>query len=99
MREQPAQVLTSKLRQRLARRHEGVRTTSPLAQRLMQMPAARHDVGQLRPAHEACVIALAPAALLHGAAEQHHGVGRCEPDLRMEGELALAWAKLDLDRA
>src|SRR5689334_16284688 len=62
------------------------------------MPAARHDIGKLRPAHEARDIALPPAALLHGVAEQHHRVGRRKPDLRMESELTLARPKLDLDR-
>ena len=65
----------------------------------MQVPAARHHVGQLRPAHEARVIALPAADLLHRAAEQHHGVGGREADLGLEGELALARPELDLDRA
>src|SRR5438874_13790768 len=62
------------------------------------MPAARHHVGQLWAAHEAREIALPAAALLYGAAKQHHGVGGRKPDLRVEGELALARPELDLDR-
>ena len=65
----------------------------------MQMPAAREHVRQLRPAHEGGVIAVAARDLLHGAAEQHHVVGRLQPLARREGELALARAELDLDRA
>src|SRR5262245_66394170 len=65
----------------------------------MQVPAARHDVGKLWPAHEACKIAPPPAALLHRIAEQHHRVGRRKANLRMEGELTLARPELDLDRA
>src|SRR5262249_47729643 len=65
----------------------------------MQVPAARHDVRKLWPAHEACEIALPPAALFHGIAEQHHRIGRRKANLRMEGELTLARPELDLDRA
>jgi hypothetical protein len=57
------------------------------------------NVLDLRPRHEARVITLPAADLLHRAAEQHHGVGGREPDLRLERELALARAELDLDRA
>ena len=42
---------------------------------------------------------MAPADLLHGAAEQHHGVGGLQAAQRLEGELALARAVLALHRA
>ncbi|MGY3646098.1 hypothetical protein ACVWW2_001389 [Bradyrhizobium sp. LM4.3] len=66
--------------------------------RLVEMPAAREQVRQLRPAHEGGVIAVAVRDLLHGRAEQHHIVGGLQPFLRREGEFALTWPELDLDR-
>src|SRR5215475_3057807 len=63
------------------------------------MPAARQGVGYVRAAHEARQQAVPARDLLGGAAEQHHAVGRCQPHLRVEGEFALAGAKLQLDRA
>ena len=42
---------------------------------------------------------MAAGDLLHGAAEQDHGVGGLEPLPRRESEFALARAELDLDRA
>ena len=65
----------------------------------MQVPAARHHVGDLGPAHESRVEAVALGDLLGGAAEQHHGVGRIEARAGAEGELDLAGAELDLERA
>ncbi len=65
----------------------------------MEVPAARHDVRQLRPAHEGGVVAVALRDLLGGAAEQHHGVGRMQAGLGAEGELDLARPELDLERA
>ena len=65
----------------------------------MQMPAARHHVGQCRPAHEAREQAVAARDLLHRRAEQHHGVGAGQAGLRAEGEFDLARAELDFDRA
>src|SRR5229473_6944862 len=65
----------------------------------MQMPPARHHICHFGPAHEARVIALSPADLLYGAAEQDHRVRGRESHLRMERELALARAELDFDRA
>ncbi len=56
-------------------RRENVGAGSPVAQRLMQVPAARHHVFELRPGHERGVAALPAADLFHRAAEQHHGVG------------------------
>ena len=78
---------------------EGVGAGALVAQRLVQVPAARQCVLDLRPRHEGRVIALPAADLLHRAAEQHHGIGGRKAELRMEGELALARAELDLDRA
>ena len=43
--------------------------------------------------------ALSAANLLHGAAEQHHGVGRFKAAERLKGELTLAGPVLALDRA
>jgi len=78
---------------------EGIAAVAALDQRLMQMPAARHHVGQRWAAHEAGETAVAPRDLLHRRTEQDHGVGGGEPDLRAERELALARPELDLDRA
>ncbi len=60
------------------------------------MPAARHDVRQLRPAHERGVIAPAPRDLLDRAAKEDHGVRRGHPRHRAERELELARPELDL---
>ena len=65
----------------------------------MQVPTARHHVVELRTRHERRVTALPPADLFHCAAKQHHAIGGRKPDLRLEGELALARAELDFDRA
>src|SRR2546422_6227054 len=65
----------------------------------MEMPAARHDVGQLRPAHEGGVIAMAARALLYRAAQQQHRVSRLEAGQRRKRELELAGAELDLERS
>jgi hypothetical protein len=43
-------------------------------------------------------IAVPPRHLLHGAAEQHHGVGGGKTALRREGELVLARAQFDFER-
>ncbi len=67
-------------------------------QRLMEMPAARHDVGDLGPAHEGRVIAVALGDLLGGAPEQDHRIGRLEARAGMEGKLDLAGAELDFER-
>ena len=101
MREQAGEEVPAERRQQLARRS----STNALA----PVRRSRSDWCRCQPlditfgsfgrAHEARVIALAAADLLHGAAEQHHGVGRREPDLRLERELALARTELDLDRA
>jgi hypothetical protein len=66
---------------------------------LMQVPAARHHVRQLRPAHEGRVIAVAPRHLLHRAAEQHHRVGGGEGWQGRKRDLQLARAELDLEGA
>src|SRR5437588_4281926 len=62
------------------------------------MPAARHDVGQLRPAHEGGVVAVAAGDLLHRAAQEQHRVGRLEARQGRKRELKLAGAELDLER-
>src|SRR5262249_13766849 len=62
------------------------------------MPATRHEIGQLRAAHEARMIAVPAADLLRGAAEQHHGVSWIQACLRTEGEFALARSEFDFDR-
>ena len=100
MRQQPGQEMPAGVGEQLAlpRRHEGVGAALAVGERLVQVPARRHHVGDARPAHEGRVQAVAPADLLHGAAEQHHGVGRLQPAQRLEGELALARAVLALHR-
>ena len=65
----------------------------------MQMPAARKQIGQSRPAHEARQQAVAPRDLLCRRAEQNHRVGGGKAELRAEGEFALARPKLDFERA
>ena len=68
-------------------------------QRLVQMPAAGHHIGQPRPAHEArvrpcrratCFTALRNSTMMSAGASPPRGC---------EGELELARPKLDLDRA
>ena len=98
MREQAAEEMKAHSRQPVGG-DEGVALRLTVDQRLMQMPAARHHVRQRRPAHEAREHAVAARDLLHRGAEQDHRVGRGKPDLRPEGELALARPELDLDRA
>src|SRR5260370_7811222 len=55
-------------------RREGVGAPGPLAQRLMQVPAARHPVLELGARHERRVITFPPPDLFHGAAEQQHRI-------------------------
>ena len=90
MGEQARHVMPAHRRQRFASVHEGVGVALPVGQRLVQVPAARHDVGELGPAHEGGVIAVALRHLLGGAPEQHHGVGRRQAGGGAEGELDLA---------
>ncbi len=80
-------------------RRQGVCARGALAQRLMQVPAARHHVLELWARHERRVITVPAADLFHGATEQHHGIGRRKSDLRLEREFALAGAELDFDGA
>src|SRR6266446_2663361 len=63
------------------------------------MPAARHHVGQLRPAHEGGVVAVAARGLLYRAAQQQHRVRGLEAGQRRKRELELAGAELDLEGA
>ncbi len=98
MLQQPGEILHAERRQAVLVR-EGVALVLTLDQRLMQVPAARHHVGQRRPAHEAGEIAVAARDLLHRRAEQDHGVGGFKAHERAEGEFALAGAELDLYRA
>ncbi len=79
--------------------HECVLAACARHDRLMQVPAGGEYVRQFRAAHEGGVIAVAMGNLFHGAAKQDHGVGGLEPLPRRKGELALARAELDLDRA
>src|SRR5438046_9610281 len=64
----------------------------------MEMPAARHYGGQLGPAHEGRLVAVAARALLYCAAQQQQRVGRLEAGQRRKRELELARAELDLER-
>jgi hypothetical protein len=61
---------------RRASRMKALRRRGAVHQRLVQVPAAGHDVGKRRPAHEAGVVAGAAQRLAHAVAEQHHAVGR-----------------------
>src|SRR5919201_599734 len=70
-----------------------------LGERLMQMPAARHDVRQFRPAHERGVIAVAPRDLLDRAAQEHHRICGRESWQRREREFELARAELHFEGA
>ena len=78
---------------------ESIAAAAKLDQRLVQMPAARKQIRQTRPAHEARETAVAPRDLFGGGAEQDHGVGSGKPALRPEGEFALARPQFDLERA
>ena len=78
---------------------EGVDLAAALEERLMQMPAAGEQIGQCGPAHEAGEKTVAARDLLGGGAEQHHRVGGGKSRLRAEGELALARAQFDFERA
>ena len=70
-----------------------------VAQRLVEVPAAREDVLDLRPAHEGRVVAVPRADLFHRVAEQDHRIGRFQPRARLERDLDLARPELDLQRA
>src|SRR6266540_205467 len=85
------------IRQSFAVRSKNI--SSILGERLMQVPAARHHVGQLRPAHEGSVIAVAARDLLYRAAEEQHRIRRGDSWHRGERELELARAELDLEGA
>ena len=71
----------------------------PVGQRLVQVPAARHDVGEPGPAHEGGMEPVALGNLLGGAAEQDHRVGGLEADAGAKGELDLAGTEFDFERA
>ena len=100
MLQQPCQIAAAERAQQLAIvfRHEGILAAGARHDRLMQVPSGREHVRQFWPAHEGRVIAMAAGDLLHGAAKQHHGVGRRKPGHRRKCEFALARAELDLDR-
>src|SRR6266545_2960986 len=85
------------IRQSFAVRSKNI--SSILGERLMRVPAARHHVGQLRPAHEGSVIAVAARDLLYRAAEEQHRIRRGDSWHRGERELELARAELDLEGA
>src|SRR5882757_9965260 len=65
----------------------------------MQMPAGGDHIRKFRAAHEGRVIAMPVTDLFHGAAQQHHVVGRRQARRRLERELALARTEFDLDRS
>ena len=79
--EQPGQIEAAERRQSLAAvfGHEGILAACARDDRLMQMPSGGEHIRQFRAAHEGRVITVPMADLLHGAAEQHHGVGGLKP--------------------
>ena len=101
MLQQAGQIATTECAQRRAIvfRHQGILAAGARHDRLMQVPSGREQVRQFRPAHKGRMMAMAPGDLLHGAAEQHHGVGRDETRRRCKRKFALARTKLDLDRS
>src|SRR6202167_1471933 len=68
-----------------------------LAQRLVQVPPAREELGERGTCHEGGVVAKAPADLLDGRPQQQRAVGRRHRLLRLERELDLAWSPFVLD--
>src|SRR5262245_49439318 len=100
MGEQASQKMSAQWREdALLARREGVGARGPLAQRLMQMPAARHHVLEFWTRHECSVIAVSAADLFCGGPEQDNGVGRRGSTLPLEREVSTARAKLDFDGA
>ena len=81
-----------------ASRMKALRAVWRVHQRLMQVPAAGHDVGEGRAAHEAGVVARAAQRLAHPVAEQHHVVGGRHRIGGVEHRFDLARAQFDLQR-
>jgi hypothetical protein len=79
-------------------RTKALRPSVPLDQRLVQVPAAGHDVRERRAAHEGGVVAGAAQRLAHAVAEQHHLVGGGQRVGGVEHGLDLAGAQFDLQR-
>ena len=100
MRQEPAEKIPAGFGQSAATvADEGIAPAFAIDQRLMQMPAARKQIGQSRPAHEAREQAVAPRDLFGRGAEQNHRVGGGKARLRAEGEFALARPEFDFERA
>src|SRR3954451_23553689 len=101
MGQQSAEIVTAECAQHLVAipGHERVLAIGAGNDRLMKMPSGGEDIRKLRPAHERRVIAMSMADLLHGAANQHHVIGRLEPRRWLESEFALAWTEFDFDRS
>ena len=76
----------------------GVRPCGQINQRLVQVPAAGHDVGKRRATHEGRVITGAMQRLLHTIAKAHHLVGCRQGVGGAEDGFDLARAELDLQR-
>src|SRR5439155_12034127 len=78
---------------------ERVRAGRAVDERLVQVPAAREEVRERRPAHERREEPTPLADRLHRAAEEDHRVRRGEALHRPVRELDLAGTPLILDRA
>ena len=77
--------------------HEHVAPRGQFADRLVQVPAAGHDVFKRRAAHEGGVVTGAAQRLSHRAAKQHHVVGGNQRVGGIEHRLDLARTEFDFE--
>ena len=109
MGEQASQILCAHVRERVVCvvgmrvgrcciAHEQVATGGHIDQRLVQVPAAGHDLFKRRAAHEGGVVARTPQGLPDGAAKQHHVVGGGESVGGVEHRFDLTGAEFDFER-
>ena len=109
MGQQAGEVVLAHIRQRVARvlggaarcrrfAHKRAASGRQVGQRLVQMPAARHDVWKRRAAHEGGVVARPAQRHPDRIAKQHHVVRRSEGVSHIKHRLNLAGAQLHLQR-
>ena len=77
--------------------HEGVGAAAQLHQRVVQMPAAGHDLVKRRAAHEAGVVAGTAQGLLDAVSKQRHLVGGLHRAGGVEHGFDLARPELDFE--
>ena len=97
--QQPADVVIPGIAQQVLIAGKRIVPGFPVPQRLVQVPAARIDVGQGGFRHEAGQQAVAPHQVLDRGAEQQQGIGRGEAAQGIERHLELARPPFGLDGA